>query len=163
MNAKEYNQAVELYADGLYRFILKNLKKEDDAQDIVQEAFEKLWLNKDKLDVAKAKSYLFTTGYHIMIDGIRKVKRITPLEDHHDQDYYPEEYTGIKELLDKGLEQLPESQRSVILLRDYEGYAYNEIAEITGLTESQVKVYIHRARLFLKSFIEKVESYCHGN
>jgi len=52
---------------------------------------------------------------------------------------------------------LPEIQRSVVLLRDYEGYSYNEIAEITGLSESQVKVYIFRARTFLKNYIGSLE------
>jgi len=52
---------------------------------------------------------------------------------------------------------LPETQRSVIMLRDYEGYSYQEISEITGLTESQVKVYIYRGRLYLKKFIGSPE------
>ena len=52
---------------------------------------------------------------------------------------------------------MPEDQRSVILLRDYEGYSYKEISELTGLSESQVKVYIYRGRLFLKEKIGRVE------
>ena len=56
------------------------------------------------------------------------------------------------------MEKLPEIQRSVVLLRDYEGYSYQEIGEITGLTESQVKVYIYRARLFLKAYIGQIDS-----
>jgi RNA polymerase sigma factor (sigma-70 family) len=76
---------------------------------------------------------------------------------------YEEEYTGTAELIENAVNQLPADQRSVVLLRDYEGYAYNEIGEITGLSESQVKVYIHRARTFLRNYIEKTESYCHGN
>ena len=51
-----------------------------------------------------------------------------------------------------------ETNRSVILLRDYEGYSYNEIAEITGLNEAQVKVYIYRGRLFLKKYIGSIET-----
>ncbi|HFB61480.1 MAG TPA: RNA polymerase sigma factor, partial [Bacteroidetes bacterium] len=66
-------------------------------------------------------------------------------------------YSDLKEVLDKAVEQLPEIQRSVVLLRDYEGYSYREIGQITGLSESQVKVYIFRARLFLKKFIGKPE------
>jgi RNA polymerase sigma-70 factor (ECF subfamily) len=59
--------------------------------------------------------------------------------------------------LNKGLELLPEIQKSVLLLRDYEGYDYSEIGTITGLNESQVKVYIFRARTFLKNYIGKQE------
>jgi RNA polymerase sigma-70 factor (ECF subfamily) len=46
----------------------------------------------------------------------------------------------------------------VVLLRDYEGYNYQEIGELTNLSESQVKVYIYRARLFLKKYIGSIEA-----
>jgi len=55
------------------------------------------------------------------------------------------------------MEKLPEIQRSVLMLRDYEGYAYKEIGEITGLNESQVKVYIYRARVFLKNYLVSID------
>ncbi|HXP48902.1 MAG TPA: RNA polymerase sigma factor, partial [Bacteroidia bacterium] len=67
-------------------------------------------------------------------------------------------YSDAKEVLNEALNKLPEIQRSVIMLRDYEGYDYNEIGEITGLNESQVKVYIFRARKFLKNYIGSVEA-----
>ena len=160
MNAKEYNAIVDRHADGLYRFILKNCKDEAVAQDIVQDAFEKTWLVHAKVEFEKAKSYLFTTGYHTLIDHIRKNKRITMLEDHHEAAFfYTSEYNGTQELIDSAIQHLPESQKSVLLLRDYEGYSYNEIAEITGLNESQVKVYIHRARMFMRAFIQKMEGF----
>ncbi len=68
------------------------------------------------------------------------------------------QYSDLKEVLNEGLNKLPEIQRTVILLRDYEGYNYAEIGEIAGLTESQVKVYIFRARGFLKEYIGKMEN-----
>lgn len=164
MNAKEYNELVNQHADGLYRFILKNIKDESEAQDVVQDAFEKLWIHKDKVEPAKAKSWLFSTAYHAMIDNIRKVKRIDALEEYHEQQhFYAEEYVGTGEVLEKGLNKLPAIQKSVVLLRDYEGYSYDEIAEITQLNVGQVKVYIHRARTFMRNFIEKMESYSYGN
>lgn len=164
MDARAYNSLVAAQADAVYRFILKCTKHSDDARDIVQDAFEKVWMNKENINGEKAKSYLFSTAYHTMIDRIRKVKRITALEIEHEYvQYFDEEYTGTTEMINNALNQLPSSQKTVILLRDYEGYAYYEIGEITGLSESQVKVYIHRARTFLKNYIEKTESYCHGN
>jgi RNA polymerase sigma-70 factor (ECF subfamily) len=62
------------------------------------------------------------------------------------------------EVLQDALARLPEMQRSVILLRDYEGYSYEEIGEVTGLTESQVKVYIYRGRMSLKNYLVKMEN-----
>ena len=63
----------------------------------------------------------------------------------------------MREILDEALGRLPEIQKSVVLLRDYEGYNYAEIAEITGLSESQVKVYIFRARKSLQSYLRRLD------
>ncbi|MFN2396975.1 MAG: RNA polymerase sigma factor [Bacteroidales bacterium] len=71
---------------------------------------------------------------------------------------HTEQYSDVGEVLRDALERLPEIQRSVIMLRDYEGYSYEEIGEITGLTESQVKVYIYRARISLKKYLVKIEN-----
>ena len=68
MTEKEYNDCVTLYADNVYRFIVKNLRHEEDARDVVQTAFEKLWINREAVDHAKSKSYLFTVAYNQMID-----------------------------------------------------------------------------------------------
>ncbi len=83
MTANEFNTCVDQYADSLYRFVLKNIRDKDMARDVVQDTFEKMWLKVENVESAKAKSYLFTTGYHTMIDKIRKEKHATLLEDHH--------------------------------------------------------------------------------
>jgi RNA polymerase sigma-70 factor (ECF subfamily) len=159
MTVEEYNKSVDLFSDGVFCFILKNIKDEDDAKDIVQDAYEKLWVRSSEVSYSKVKSYLFSTAYHTMIDKIRKNKKITKIVDYNDElGTYTDSYSGLSEVLDEALKQLPEVQRSVILLRDYEGYAYNEIAEITELSESQVKVYIYRGRLALKKYIGSIET-----
>ncbi len=157
MNAEQFNEIVEKYSDNVYGFILKNIRSTDTANDIVQEAFERLWKNRKKVDSAKAKSYLFTTAYHILIDITRKEKRNSDIETE-DNYVYNEGYTDLHEILNYALDKLPAQQKQLILLRDYEGYSYKEIGEITGLSESQVKVYIFRARKILKNFIVKVEN-----
>jgi RNA polymerase sigma factor (sigma-70 family) len=159
MTAHEYNTCVNQYADGVYRFIAKNMRDTEKARDIVQDTFEKLWLKVSELDVAKVKSYLFTTAYHTMIDVIRREKFQGDFEQVDPQKYMSENsFTDIRSVLNEALLKLPEVQRSVILLRDYEGYSYEEIGEITGLNESQVKVYIYRARVFLKNYIGSLHS-----
>ena len=159
MTTREYNNCVDEHADGVYRFILKNLKHEDDARDIVQDSFEKLWINHTGINAAKAKSYLFTTAYHTMIDHIRKTRPTGSIEEVPEPDAPGmHSYSDLREILDEALGRLNEVQRSVILLRDYEGYSYQEIGGITGLNESQVKVYIYRARMFLKNYIVSPEN-----
>ncbi|MEY3350790.1 MAG: hypothetical protein RIQ50_901, partial [Bacteroidota bacterium] len=65
---------------------------------------------------------------------------------------------AFKRDLEKALAQLTSLQRSLILLKDLEGYTYEEIGKITGLNPSQVKVYLHRARLQLKQIVGKPEN-----
>jgi RNA polymerase sigma factor (sigma-70 family) len=159
MTAEEFNQCVDHYSDGVYRFILKNIRDDQAAMDIVQDAFEKMWVKFREISQARAKSYLFTTAYHRMIDHIRKEKRMERLDIKIEpQDYYHHHYNDLKVVLDEALQRLPEIQRSLILLRDYEGYSYEEIGNITGLNESQVKVYIFRGRLALKNYLVSIEN-----
>lgn len=158
MTVKEYNQAVEDHSDGVYRFILKNLKDEERAHDIVQDTFEKLWRRVREVSGEKVKSYLFSTAYHTMIDIIRKDSRQTSMENVPKSEVsHQDQYSDLNEILHTAIALLPEDQRSVVMLRDYEGYSYHEISEITGLSESQVKVYIYRARVFLKNYIGSPE------
>lgn len=158
MNKQQYNQCVDVYADGIYRFILKNLGDAFEADNIVQNTFEKLWLKREDVVFEKAKPYLFKVAYNNMIDVIRQNKKIVQMDiEAHDREADTQEYSGLHEALRKGLERLPEKQKTVIMLRDYEGYSYDEIAEITTLSLQQVKVYIYRARLALKEFIGKPE------
>jgi RNA polymerase sigma-70 factor (ECF subfamily) len=158
MTVKEYNKCVDANADGVYRFILKNIRDEEKARDIVQDAFTKLWEKAENVDFEKSKSYLFTSAYNRMIDVIRKEKRMTPMEDGHQSlNSVGNSYTDLKEILNEAIETLPEIQKSVLLLRDYEGYSYKEIGDITNLSESQVKVYIFRARVALKEYIGSLD------
>lgn len=159
MNEKEYNGCVNLYADGVYRFILKNLRHEEDSKDVVQSAFEKLWINREIVENERSKSYLFTVAYHQMIDHIRKNKRISLQEDFSNEMRATREpQHNVKKILNEALYRLSETQRSLVLLKDYEGYSYDEIAQITSLSISQVKVYLHRARIQLKNYLVKQEN-----
>ncbi|MCX6313307.1 MAG: RNA polymerase sigma factor [Sphingobacteriales bacterium] len=159
MTEREYNECVDRYSDNVYRFILKNLGHREDARDVVQGAFEKLWVNRLQVEHARSKNYLFTVAYHQMIDHIRKNKRIRLKGDFEEGDRgntQPENNT--KRIINEALSKLTEKQRSLVMLKDYEGYSYEEIGKIMELNESQVKVYLHRARLLLRDYIVKIEN-----
>jgi RNA polymerase sigma-70 factor (ECF subfamily) len=159
MTEREYNECVNLYADNVYRFILKNLRHEEDARDVVQGAFEKMWVNRDTVDNERSKSFLFTVAYNQMIDHIRKNKRIKLKEEFNENDRGTvDAKQDTKRILNEALSKLSDLQRSLVMLKDYEGYSYEEIGQITKLNESQVKVYLHRARLILREYIVKVEN-----
>ncbi|HEX2936640.1 MAG TPA: RNA polymerase sigma factor [Bacteroidales bacterium] len=159
MTVDQYNKSVDVYSDGLFRFVLKNLRDTDKARDIVQDSYEKLWVKVETVSFEKVKSYLFSTAYHTMIDMLRREKRQSEWDPSIEKELvYNQHYSDLKEVLNHALSLLPEIQRSVIMLRDYEGYSYEEIGEITNLTDSQVKVYIFRARTFMKNYIGQIET-----
>ena len=94
-----------------------------------------------------------------MIDHIRKNKRISLKEEFNDDAKgSTHQKHDAKRILNEALSKLSETQRSLVMLKDYEGYSYEEIGKITNLNESQVKVYLHRARLLLREYIVKVEN-----
>jgi RNA polymerase sigma factor (sigma-70 family) len=159
MTEKEYNQCVSEYADNVYRFILKNLRHEEDARDVVQSAFEKMWINRSDIDNGRCKSYLFTVAYNQMIDHLRKIKRVQLKGEFREETKVTDRpMHNTKKILEDALNRLSDTQRSLVLLKDYEGYSYEEIGQITGLNESQVKVYLHRARIQLKNFLVSPEN-----
>lgn len=159
MTEKEYNNCVNEYADNVYRFIVKNLRHEEDARDVVQTAFEKLWRNRADVENDKCKSFLFTVAYNQMIDHIRKVKRVHLKEGfNEDTRIHDRPAHNARAVLQEALARLSETQRSLVMLKDYEGYSYEEIGQIMNLSGSQVKVYLHRARVQLKDYLVKIEN-----
>jgi len=152
MNTNEYNKAVDLWSDRIFGYVLKLVQDTALAEDIVQDVYEKLWKRKEDVQSEKAKAYLFTSAYHAVVDWSRReslkrsirAEEVTVEQDHSNE---------LKKLIDEGLEQLSLQHKQLILLRDYEDYSYAEIGEITGLSESLVKVSLHRARKQLKEFI----------
>jgi len=94
-----------------------------------------------------------------MIDIIRKEKKITLFEESYENNHISEsQYSDLNEILHAAIERLPDQQKTSVLLRDYEGYSYKEIGDITGQSEAQVKINIYRGRLALKSYIGKIET-----
>lgn len=157
MDKKEYHSAVNEFSDGLYRFAIKLCKDEAMAQDLVQDAYEKVWIKKETIQGEKVKSYLFRTVYNKFLDG-KKRNKVISIDEYHSEPAFHHESSDLKEVLNKALSILPSVQKSAILLRDYEGYSYDEIGEILELNTSQVKVYIYRARKQLQKYIGKLEA-----
>lgn len=158
MTANDFNQSVDKHSDAIYRFVLKNIKDEDKAHDIVQDSYEKLWKNHANVNFEKVKSYLFSTAYHTLIDVVRRDKKMVKWDASYEKQVVDtRSYTDLNEVLHVAIDKLPEAQKLVVMLRDYEGYSYKEISEITRLSEAQVKVYIFRARAYLKNYIGKME------
>lgn len=161
MTEREYNNCVKDYADKVYRFVLKNLKNIPDAEDIVQSSFEVLWQKRKDIISGNPKSFLFTIAYRKMIDLVRKNKRM----DYHEEmslfdvnSIHDDNNNELRNLLGRALDTLDPTKRALVLLKDYEGYSYEEIGQITELSGTQVKVYLHRARLQLRQYLTNIEN-----
>ena len=147
---------MDLHSDALYRFCLHFLRDVEPARDIVQDCFEKLWINKKSVEVEKAKSWLFTCANHLMLNQVKRDK----IKQQHLESLYWNSTSGTdtqfenQQLIQLLVNDLPPLQKSILLLRDLEGYTYQEIGAVLALTEAQVKVYLFRARLKVKKRIK---------
>jgi RNA polymerase sigma-70 factor (ECF subfamily) len=148
----EYNIVVKAQSNQLYGFALKFLRNQEDAQDIVQDVFEKLWVNRKKVEFEKAKSWMFTCAHNAMINLINKNQRLQfpGSEKLPEASKIERNIFESNQVVERAVSILPPIQKSIILLRDLEGYSYEEIGDILQLSSSQVKVYLFRARNKIK-------------
>ena len=151
MNRKEYNKVVLTYSENVFRYAFKWTRNEQDSKDLVQDVFGKLWENRKKVEANSARSWLFTSMHNALVNFTRRKNVIEHVSEYSGKlpVMYQPNY-ALKDLLQKSLAQLSDVQRSIVILRDSEGYSYDEIGDILGLTESQVKVYLFRARKKIK-------------
>jgi RNA polymerase sigma factor (sigma-70 family) len=156
IDEKQYNETVKEFTRNVYRFVFKTVRDKAASEDIVQDCFMKLWQNRAQIDASKAKGWLFTVAHHAMINYLKAQTRNTRL-DHADMKHAETSKLpdfDLKEIIERSLLDLPPLQRSIILLRDLEGYNYKEIGEILQLGEAQVKVYLFRGRKKIKDSIK---------
>ncbi len=156
LNRNDYNICVDQNSDALYRFCLHFTRDVDSARDTVQDCFEKLWVNKKQIPLEKSKSWLFTCANHLMLNQIKRQK----VKQQHLESLYLNQHSSNansfenQQLIQLLVEGLPPLQKSILLLRDLEGYTYQEIGGLLSLSEAQVKVYLFRARLKVKKRIK---------
>ena len=158
MTSAEYNHSVEQLSDSLFRFAVHFLKDSEEAKDVVQDAFEKLWLNREKVEREKVKSWLFTCVHNAMLNQVsRKKRQIIHLDSLGNSDFQqPDHAFESKQVVDLMVGSLPPLQKSILLLRDLEGYTYDEIGDMLSISSAQVKVYLFRARIKLKKQLKGI-------
>lgn len=169
MDALAFKDLIIPYQDKLFRFALGILSNKEEAKDVVQDIILKLWERKDSINkIESVEAWMMKSIRNRCIDLIRSKGRNTEDIEKADQidcnAYHPGDLAESNDLaihVRSVINQLPKSYKHVILLRDIEGYSYEEISEILELSLSQVKVTIHRARKKVKEGLEKIN--IHGN
>lgn len=157
MTTREYNDCVRRYGDDLYRFALRYAGETMAAEDAVQDTFVLLWEQHQEVNADKVKGWLIRILYRRLIDEHRHetVKMRNEKEEMRKEDSWRQhEGFELHDALQQALNQLPEQQRILLLMRDLEGYDYAEMASQTGISVDQVGVYLFRARKTMKKLME---------
>ncbi|MBQ3789134.1 MAG: sigma-70 family RNA polymerase sigma factor [Bacteroidales bacterium] len=154
MTTKEYNHCVRHLGDDLYRFALRYANLSAAAEDAVQDVFADLWERRSEVEAEGARGWLIRALYRRLVDMHRHEEVVRNAQVAQENEYRQHENFELKDALAHALATLPEQQRMLVLLRDLEGYEYAEMAQMTGLSEQQVGVYLFRARKQLKKQLE---------
>jgi len=175
-NMGAFESLIIRYESKVYNIAYKMFNNEEDAKDVSQEIFIKLYRNLIKFnEQSKFSTWLYRVAVNTCLDEIRKRKKdkenltsnVYETEDGEIEREIPSTYNMpeaelIKndriEKLRYALTLIKEDHRSVIVLKDLEGYSYNEIADTLNITIGTVKSRISRARESLKETLEQIDS-----
>jgi|SRR5580698_2447601 RNA polymerase sigma-70 factor (ECF subfamily) len=153
------------YAPDVYRFALYLSSERGEAEDITSETFVRAWTSPESIEMATVKAYLFTIARNLFLQGLRKKSRHVALDEElRDPQAGPHVQAEQKEKLRTvmtQLQKLPEASRSALLMRAVDGMAYEEIAQVLGISLVAVKVKIHRARLALAGLRDALQVSSH--
>jgi RNA polymerase sigma factor (sigma-70 family) len=168
MNLEAFQNRILPAKNKLFRFALRFLGNEEEAKDVVQEVFIRVWNGREQMDqIQNWEAWCMRITRNLSLDRIRSLtrKQTEPISQsfdlHHDA-LSPHEAAEIKESMHRVSEliaSLPEKQRQIIHLRDVEGYSYNEICEVMELDMNQVKVNLFRARNAVREKLIKINAY----
>lgn len=155
MTEKEYNVCVEKYSNRVFAYLVKNMQDSDSAKDVLQDSFVSLWNNREKVEKEKSKSFLFTVAHNLMMNTFNYNKlRQQPIileELVENRDFENKDFINYLTNL------LTPIMKECLLLRDLEGFAYREIAQMMNITEENVKINIFRARVKMRQYIMNLE------
>lgn len=160
LSPKEYNEAVELWADDVYRFALSCCRDSDRSHDAVQEAFSRLWEMRDQIECGKCKGFLIRVTQNKLRDAHRHDRIVAASQETLSREQetvtHPTSRIDLRDALDKAMAVLSEQQRTILTLHDLEGYSYDEIASMMKINYRQVQVGAFRARIKMREILTKL-------
>lgn len=157
MTPKEYNKAIDLWADDIFSFAMYCCNDKERSNDAIQEAFTTLWERHEEMDFNRCKGFLLMVTQRKIIDSIRHDKRNESLDDNIIETQtpitFPPEQFDLFDAISRAMLQLNERQRIILTLHDIEGYSYQEIAKLQHQSHTQIQVTAFRARIKLKKIL----------
>ena len=166
MNLQDFNTKVYPLKDKIFRFAKRMLEQTEEAEDLVQEVFIRMWKHREKLDGYRSLEALaMITTKNLCLDKLKARK--FPVENWNDHHQFIEtiaeevrpDYSDIVVGVKEAMSTLPEHSRMIVHLRDIEGYEFDEIAEVMGMQENAVRVALSRARKRIREILINDKSY----
>lgn len=169
MNSLEFKHKILSLSQRIYPMAARMLKDEEEAQDAVQEIMIKLWNKRKQLGKhPNVAGFVFLTARNYCLDQIR-AKKSRKTEDRYldliAETYAEQGSSDLKELfliVQQIISELPNNQKEVVLLRDIDGFEFEEIVLLTNLKIEHIRVLLSRARKHIRIQLEKIYSYEHG-
>ena len=156
MNKETFKQTYLPLSASMYRTAYRILGNPEDAEDMVQEAYMKLWKQRDTLDgILDARAYAVTSVKNLCLDTIRKrhlsYEDMAAASTPYTETIHSEEAA----LLHRYIDSLEEPQHTVVVMRDIGGYSFEEIASVVQLKEAHIRMILSRARRKLRELYIK--------
>jgi len=166
----QYDNLFRLHRQRVFGFAFHYLGNEDDAADVTQEVFIRLWRNRRSIEADRLTGWLLRVTRNLCVDAYRKkttrLRYISSdsdgIEDHGDRRPKPDSIAAgslFNERLQTALKTLGEPHRSILMLREIEEFKYEEISDALDLPLNTVKVYLHRARRALRKELSEALRY----
>ncbi len=161
-NPDNFHRLYEEHADALHRFAYYKSGDGEQAEDIVQESYLRLWKNCAEVAMDKAKQFLYAVANNLMLDQFKHQKVVMKFQNvqekrRNEQDpQFLLEEQEFKTKLEAAIAALPEGQREVFLMNRIDKLKYREIAELLGVSQKAVEKRMHKALLFLRQEIGNI-------
>lgn len=157
MNKPEFNSEVAAMRDSMYRFARSLLLDSAEAEDVVHDLLERLWVRRDRLDGCRSiEAFVMISVRNACYDRLRR-RAAAPKPAQRPQVFVDDaDRRDVRELVRCAMAHLPARQREMLHLKDIEGYPTRELAEMYGCDEGTVRMTLTRARRGLKTVIEEM-------
>lgn len=155
-SAEAFHILYNNYSPKVYRFCLRMLTDPELAKDAFQETFIKVYENRSSFRGNNFAAWLFTIARNTCLNYIRSKKEQETFDEvYHDTGSNENVIDpALKMQIDKAIQTLPVPMREALILREYEDFSYQEIADALGIDLSLAKVRVHRARLILRKLLK---------